>query len=53
LKPWDFAAASLMIEEAGGRISLWDGNPLDIFSPSSVLGSNKWLHPTMLRLIKG
>jgi myo-inositol-1(or 4)-monophosphatase len=52
LKPWDTAAASLLVEEAGGRVSGIDGAP---FRPraGSVVGSNGLLHDAMLRTISG
>lgn len=40
LSPWDFAAASLILEEAGGCLCDLYGNPLDHTRPSSVLGAN-------------
>jgi len=40
LKPWDFAAASLILEEAGGVITTIDGNKIDYTDSSSVLVSN-------------
>src|SRR5687767_5388999 len=30
LKPWDIAAGALIVEEAGGRITGMDGQPLDV-----------------------
>ena len=27
LNPWDMAAGKLLVEEAGGRVSHWDGFP--------------------------
>lgn len=52
LRPWDIAAASLLIEEAGGHVTMLDGSP---FSPrgSSVLATNGPLHAPMLGTIKG
>ena len=38
--PWDFAAASLILTEAGGVISGLDGKPLDFISPSGVIAGN-------------
>jgi myo-inositol-1(or 4)-monophosphatase len=51
LQPWDIAAASLLIEEAGGCVTLIDGAP---FSPRgrSVLASNGPLHAPMLETIR-
>lgn len=40
LSPWDFAAASLILEEAGGVLCDLQGNPLDHTKPSGVLGGN-------------
>ena len=40
LSPWDFAAASLILTEAGGVISGLDGKPLDFISPSGVIAGN-------------
>ena len=30
LKPWDVAAGSLLVEEAGGRVTNMDGSALDL-----------------------
>jgi myo-inositol-1(or 4)-monophosphatase len=40
LSPWDFAAASLILTEAGGKISGLDGKPLDFVSPCGVIAGN-------------
>lgn len=40
LSPWDFAAASLILEEAGGVLCNLEGQPLDYTKPSGVLGGN-------------
>lgn len=37
LSPWDYAASSLIVTEAGGRISQVDGTPLTLDRPCSVL----------------
>lgn len=37
LKPWDYAAGSLILEEAGGKITDWNKNPLPYLSNSSIL----------------
>ncbi len=39
LRPWDYAAASLIVEEAGGVCSSIDG-PLDMFDQCGVLACN-------------
>ncbi len=50
LKPWDVAAGSLLIQEAGGRVSKYDGAPLNIYTPP-VLASNALLHEQMMRVL--
>ena len=37
LQPYDYAAASLIVEEAGGVIAQVDGSPIDMEAPCSVL----------------
>lgn len=41
LSPWDYAAGSLLVTEAGGRISAMDGKELPFDKPSSVLAANQ------------
>jgi myo-inositol-1(or 4)-monophosphatase len=50
LKPWDVAAGSLLVEEAGGRLSKYDGAPLSIYTPP-ILASNGLLHEQMMRVL--
>lgn len=50
LKPWDVAAGSLMVEEACGRVSKYDGSPLSIYTPP-ILASNGLLHEQMMRVL--
>ncbi|MCR5420365.1 MAG: inositol monophosphatase [Lachnospiraceae bacterium] len=37
IQPWDYAAGSLIVEEAGGRVSKWDGSEFDITKGCSCL----------------
>ena len=37
LSPWDYAAGSLLITEAGGKISQMDGTPLRFDKPCPVI----------------
>ena len=48
--PWDVAAGSLLVEEAGGRITGVDGAPIDIDNPS-VVASNGLIHDAMLKTL--
>ena len=52
LKPWDVAAGALIIEEAGGRVSKYRGEPLDIYSPP-VMASNGLIHEEMMGVLCG
>ena len=47
LKPWDTAAGLLMVSEAGGKITTFDGRDYDIYAPNMV-ASNGVLHPQLL-----
>jgi len=47
LKPWDTAAGLLIVTEAGGKITTFDGGAYDIYSPN-ILASNGVLHPQIL-----
>ena len=38
--PWDHAAGSLIVKEAGGNIGCLDGSPLPLDRPTSILVSN-------------
>lgn len=51
LKPWDVAAGFLVIEEAGGRVSDYQGNKFSIYH-NQILASNKVLHEDMVDLLK-
>ena len=40
LKPWDFAAGLLLVEEAGGTVTDFSGAPVDARHPSDILAGN-------------
>lgn len=44
LSPWDVAAGSLIVEEAGGKVSDYQGKEHDIFSSSGIVASNGLIH---------
>ena len=52
LAPWDVAAGSLMVTEAGGSISDFVGNPFSIYY-NEVLASNRLIQHDMLRVLAG
>ena len=50
LAPWDVAAGSLLVEEAGGRMSVYDGGPFRV-DGRQVCGANPRLHALLLERI--
>jgi myo-inositol-1(or 4)-monophosphatase len=50
LKPWDVLAGSLLVEEAGGRVSRFDGSPIGVRA-DEVVASNGTIHEAMLRVL--
>jgi myo-inositol-1(or 4)-monophosphatase len=51
LSPWDIAAAALIVEEAGGRVTSPDGKPWTVHSKSYV-ATNKLLHARLLKFFR-
>jgi len=51
LGPWDVAAASLFVEEAGGRVTNLVGAALDVNAPA-VVASNGRIHDEMLAVLR-
>ncbi len=51
LNPWDTAAASLIVTEAGGIVTDFAGNPYSIYK-KEILASNGKLHEEMLGILK-
>lgn len=49
-EPWDHSAGCLIVEEAGGKVTEWDGNYWNIQS-KSVLATNEILHQELLEKI--
>ena len=50
LNAWDVAAGVLLIEEAGGLVTDFEGGKLDIYTPK-VLASNGLVHDAMRRVL--
>jgi len=51
LNPWDTAAGVLIVEEAGGQVSRFDGSPFELNS-RETLASNGLLHQALLHEFK-
>ncbi|NLJ70936.1 MAG: inositol monophosphatase [Clostridiaceae bacterium] len=52
LRPWDFAAGILIVEESGGIVTNFHNQPVNIFKTSSILSANPTLHKLVLPLIE-
>ena len=50
LSPWDYAAGSLILTEAGGKITRLDGSPIDPYRGGSVWATNGICHPALTLL---
>lgn len=51
LRPWDVAAGRLLVEEAGGRVTHYDGTPFHVYTPP-ILASNGLVHEAMMRVLQ-
>ncbi len=51
LQPWDFAAGMLLISEAGGRVTRFDGSPVNPTEPGEILATNGKLHEELQKLL--
>jgi myo-inositol-1(or 4)-monophosphatase len=51
LSPWDIAAGKILIEEARGKVSNFENEPLSIYT-KKVLASNGLVHDAMLRVLR-
>ena len=56
LRSWDVAAASLMVEEAGGKLSDFRGMPLNLSNPDTdwvpqMVASNGFIHDEMIEVL--
>jgi myo-inositol-1(or 4)-monophosphatase len=51
LRPWDVAAGVLLVEEAGGRVTHYDGSPFRIYQPP-IAASNGLVHEAMLEVLR-
>lgn len=51
LKPWDMCAGKLIVEEAGGLVTDFDGSKINIFS-KRILASNGRVHKAMIEVLK-
>lgn len=52
LNPWDSAAGSLIVEEAGGKITGFKGEKYSVYQPH-ILATNGLIHDELLGIING
>ncbi len=51
LNPWDICAGKLLVEEAGGMVTDFIGQPIDIFN-KTILASNGIIHKKMISILR-
>lgn len=52
LKPWDYAAGVVIIQEAGGNITQWNGEIPHYFGGTTILATNGLIHNEAVKRIK-
>jgi myo-inositol-1(or 4)-monophosphatase len=52
LSAWDSAAGFLIIEEAGGKVTDFNGKPYSPYQPQ-ILATNGFIHDEMMEIING
>jgi myo-inositol-1(or 4)-monophosphatase len=49
---WDVAAGALVVAEAGGIVTAFDGSPLDVRAPLGILAAGQALHQPVLDTLR-
>lgn len=52
LEIWDFAAGSLLINEAGGKLTNWNNINLNFKGKTNIIASNNLIHDELIELVK-
>ncbi len=52
LSPWDFAAGMLLVMEAGGKVTNFEGGPLDFLKRGSVVATNGAVHEELMEVLR-
>jgi len=50
LKPWDTAAATVIVKEAGGKLTTLDGRPYTPYL-KSIVAANPFIHDAMIKIL--
>ena len=48
LNPWDVSAGILLVEEAGGKVTQFNGAPFELRTPREILASNGVIHRELI-----
>jgi myo-inositol-1(or 4)-monophosphatase len=51
MDPWDILAGKLILEEAGGTLTRFDGTPLDVPELADIVASNGPIHDELLAVL--
>ena len=51
LKPWDFAAGKIIVEEAGGRVIDIKGSSANAMAPSDIIAGNGYIEEDIKKLL--
>jgi myo-inositol-1(or 4)-monophosphatase len=51
LQPWDMMAGTLLVEEAGGKVTRFDGTPVGVRA-DEIVAANPALHEAMLAVLR-
>jgi myo-inositol-1(or 4)-monophosphatase len=49
---WDYAAGKVIVEEAGGKLTAWDGKPIGSEHKADILATNGLLHEKAVGLLR-
>jgi myo-inositol-1(or 4)-monophosphatase len=49
LQPWDYAAGKLIIEEAGGILTHFNGEPIKMLQECEIVATNSFIHKQFLQ----
>ena len=52
IKPWDYAAAHLILEEAGGKLTKWNGEALPVNGTSTIIAGTPNVYEFLNGLLK-
>lgn len=53
LQPWDYAAGLLLLTEAGGAYSNWQGEHFEKLEPNGIVAANPYVHEILLSIVQG